>query len=609
MPGLHLIFSPTHLEQVRGRLAPFSAVQHDPAYRHERLLADSSLELHATRYPEYPIAGVAHDQYTIVIEGRIAPPNFVVPDSALAELAGLMFDGPEPDRRRMVDWLMARDGEFVVFIRHLATGSWGLVTDLLGRLPLYQLMGAGNDCIVTRELSHFVHRGAGITPDRMGIAQQLLLGFPSGKRTLLSGVERVPPAALIWWSAAERKLRSEHLHTFRFDSATSGTRLADHAEELAASFVSACHRSAEGITGAAVLSLSGGMDSRSVAAGLRRAGVPFSAYTFVDPFGSAERDRLRASELARALRLEWESVSLLPATGLDIAHLLATKPGQLNPMQAIDRQFLQYLLSRHDRSLRYYSGDGGDALLPCLRPEGSLRSAAAAVDAIIARYAQAELTIIAELTQVSPSDLRAELEAMIAAYPEEQMADRYVHYMICEREIKWSFEGEDRNRGFFWTAAPFLALSFFGKAMAVPSEMKRRHILYREFLVRLSREAADVPDAARGVAITAPAFKRQLIIASWLARWPRAARTIRAWRSPGRRYASSAALVRCLRAQLLGSESGRTPFDSRVVRMLLERPEHQSSEFLENLLAVSAAVEKLSGSSDTLADFRAYEFR
>jgi asparagine synthase (glutamine-hydrolysing) len=608
VPGLHLIFSPTDLSSVRNRLAPFTRVHHDAEYRDERLFADSSLELHATRYAEYPVAVLPHDRYTFVIEGRFINPDGGKLESSLEELAGLLFDKGEPDRGRIVDWLMARDGEFVVFIRHLKSGAWGLLNDLLGRLPLYMMRSGANDCMITRELSLFVHPKSGLQPDRMGIAQQLLLGFPAGKRTLLSGVERIPSASLVFWSASEERLRSSVLHTFRFEDEPSNRSLSACADELAASFVAACRQQVEG-NRATVLSLSGGMDSRSVAAGLQQAKVPFSAYTFADPFGNASRDLQRAGELARVLHLEWESVPLLPATGADIAQLLSSKPGQISPAQAIDRQFLQHVRSRHGRTMQFFSGDGGDVVLPYLQPDRAVDSARAVVEMILDRYGQAPLPFVAELANVPPADIMAELEAMIAEYPERTFADRYVHYLTYQREIKWSFEGEDRNRGFFRTAAPFLTLSFFRQAMAAPSERKRYQVLYREFLVRLSPEAARVPDAVRGVAITSPEFRRRLLLGSLIARWPKLAKMVRARRAPGGRYQVNSALVRCLRAQWLGNRAVAELFAERWAPALLARPDRYSGELLENLLAISCVMERLDGKADTLAEFAATEFR
>jgi asparagine synthase (glutamine-hydrolysing) len=67
--------------------------------------------------------------------------------------------------------------------------------------------------------------------------------------------------------------------------------------------------------------------------------------------------------------------------------------------------------------------------------------------------------------------------------------------MIYERAFKWLFEGEDRNRFYFWTVAPFYSAVFFQYAMKCPQKQKADFELYREFFRILSPSLASIENA------------------------------------------------------------------------------------------------------------------
>ena len=64
-----------------------------------------------------------------------------------------------------------------------------------------------------------------------------------------------------------------------------------------------------------------------------------------------------------------------------------------------------------------------------------------------------------------------------------------------ERGIKWLFEGEDRNRFFFWSVAPYYGQFVFNYAMNVSDNLKSGHKLYNNFLANLSPELLKIKNA------------------------------------------------------------------------------------------------------------------
>ena len=79
-----------------------------------------------------------------------------------------------------------------------------------------------------------------------------------------------------------------------------------------------------------MVSLSGGLDSRAVAAGLRREEIPFTAATFLNSQQTNAADVRVASRVAEALGVEWQLFHPRPPQGKDLVQLLDLKSGANN---------------------------------------------------------------------------------------------------------------------------------------------------------------------------------------------------------------------------------------------------------------------------------------
>jgi asparagine synthase (glutamine-hydrolysing) len=122
--------------------------------------------------------------------------------------------------------------------------------------------------------------------------------------------------------------------------------------------------------------------------------------------------------------------------------------------------------------------------------------------------------------------------------------------MLFERGFKWLFEGEDRNRQFFWSVSPFYGREPFRLAMDCPSRLKARYALYRRFMESLSPELIDVESTTCGPSLRLerhPLFRLDRTFRRWLPR-----RLKKDWRRLTRPPVA-AAVLDCLRAQLAPS--------------------------------------------------------
>lgn len=528
MPGLHLFFSKDGLPELAERLPSFHTVCFDLAYESRRHFQDMRLGLYSTSYPSYPINQFEDAEYLIVAEGTIHNTVSSTDEYELRELCQHIFVKGVPDERKVSAWLASHDGSFVIAILDKKSGSWALLNDLLGRLPVYRWRKDGAT-IISREFSIFVRSRLQLAVDRMAVAQVLLFGFPLLKRTLLAGVERLPAATVTSWNEVRQELSTTILHNSRFDDSVehwSDKVRNGELDTLVEGFLKGCRRQAQSHS-ESVLSLSGGLDSRTVAAGLKMSDCDFRAYTFRDAAGHAERDVLRASQVAKALNLQWELIQLPPPTAEDLLHLLKSKPGIITPSQAADIHFMKAIESSCGRSVTLFSGDGGDKVMPSLVPAFTVKSLTELSSLLIERFHVLPLSDISALCGVAERQINDDLESLLDSFPEDSFNLKFLHFMMCQRGMKWAFEGEDRNRAFFWTATPFYSLPFFNAAMRIPSHTKRNHALYCRFLERLSTDAARVPDAARGIPVSSPLFRYRMKAVGFLSRYSKVSNVLR----------------------------------------------------------------------------------
>jgi asparagine synthase (glutamine-hydrolysing) len=483
---------------------------HFEDYAAETLVAVDDCLFGYTGYPAYPVTVVDDPTYRVVLEGELYGVEDVATE--MRSLAPRLF-GEDP--AAVADFVCDADGDFLVCAREKRSGAVAVVNDVFGRLPTYYHVG-DDRTICSREVG-FVLDAVDVTFDRIGVAQSLLFGYTLGARTLWSGVRKLPPATLLQVDP-DGTATTTDLHTFDFDGSAHADRsLERNVAELRSLFVEAC-RARGRRPGEAVLSLSGGHDSRTVAAAFREADVSFTAATFAR--SEDDTDAEVAAEVASALDVDWDRYDLTdPSPDPDrMATLLRLKEG-MNPLSmGFILEFFDELRSRHGSSMNYVTGDGGDKALPSLRPAQSLSNAKALLDYVVARNAVFEVDRAADIAGVSESALLESIRARLSSYPERDPETRYVHFLVHERGFNWLNEGEDRNRYYFWSLTPFYSPAFFRYAMNVPPEQKTHNEFYREFLADLWPKAVELDHANFRTPMSSPRYRAVMYGLSFLER-------------------------------------------------------------------------------------------
>ncbi len=462
-------------------------------YTRKVIVAQKSRFLGMTAYGEYPSFQFESQDFLILLEGKIYGIPAAGLESHLSILAEIVFRKKIDYPGGAAGWIERSDGDFVVFVLEKGTDRTAVLNDRLGRLPLY-ICGSGGRLIVSRNLRFIRKLAGGGRLDREAVREHLLFGYPLGERTLFADISRLPPASFV--EAGEGAAPTVR-QLYRFDFGSSRGGVPDRknlAGRLAESFASGCRaRSAGG--GRDILTLSGGLDSRAVAAGLEKSGTVFRSVTFLDHDGTAAADAEIAGKVAALMDIKWDLIEMGPATGADTLTLLKLKSGMNHLGMAFSLQFFRAVRAMYGSGAILFSGDGGDKALPDIRPPVRLDGPRDLVRYLVGSNGIMPLRTAAALTRSKPEEIEASLLSHVDAYPEREAGMKYSRFIVCERGMKWLFEGEDRNRHFYWTAAPFYSIPFFDLAMRVPFEMKSRHSLYRDFMMKLSPRLCAVENA------------------------------------------------------------------------------------------------------------------
>ena len=463
-----------------------------PDYRSETIFCSECFCAGCTRYPDYPIKVIETGDILILIEGRVYNKSAAELEKELVELAGELSAGDEGPPGGLQDWLVGADGDFLVFVWNRKREELHIFNDVLGRLPVYyaQINGLA---VVSRRVKFCVSILGASSGDRMGLAETILFGFPLGRRTLIDGISRLLPSTLISISASLPRIRLSPIYTFNFDCKTNADKsyncMAREIEEL---FLAACRNRAGSKGSPVIVALSGGLDSRAVAAGLHKAGVAFEAASFLDEERDRKPDTDIASRVAADLGITWELFNVKKPGVDDCRLMISLKDGLCNTGLSLILEFFRRLKEHYGPDVIHFTGDEGNILIPDMRPLHRLKTIDDLVGCIISNNAWFTMDQVHSLTGVSPEELRTWIRQRVESYPEKDLYQKYLHFIIFEHCFKLQFEGEEKSRSFFWTVAPFYSLFVFTYLMNIPDDRKRYYRLYDHFFQRLSPAAAAI---------------------------------------------------------------------------------------------------------------------
>ena len=610
MPGLSMIFDTTgylHAEKPRIRKS-LQALLHDSHYEIQDYIDSDHFFLASTHYREYPVHFHEDEHFAICLEGIIynAGQDF---KSELTELMQAVFIQRKENADTLVhDWMQEYDGDYIVAAMDKKNRRVLLFNDSLGRLPIYMHEGSGT-LIISRELQFVANLLLKREYDRMGIAQQLLFGHPLGQRTILTGIKRALQCLLVLLDldgAAGPVVK--YTHTYNFEKKKyAGRSMAENAAELEKLFYKAC-KSRISPDQKNLIGLSGGLDSRSVAAALSKLRIPFTAVTRLSMGKKERKDVEIAEKIAKTLHIPWLLYEKRDhPRGKDLLEVIKRKSGLNNATVKFMIPYLEEILRRHGRNIRYFTGDGG-LLLKDQRPAKKLKNEDELVQYTVDNYMVTPLSAVSALTFFSDKEIINEIKKYFFQCPETGLEQKLVHYVICEYGFKYLYEGEDRNRSYFWSLTPFYANYFFDYAMNCPDAQKYLYKLYQTFLSLLSVDVAAVSNANWGA--PAGSINARISIRKLWAK-KRFRNYFMRWRTIVKKpylkgvYAKEDCIIQCILKQSAVCQAVGSAFD---INYLLSNLSELSKPQVDVLFTVTTAIELFENGASIMEQYREADF-
>jgi asparagine synthase (glutamine-hydrolysing) len=488
MPGIHFVAN----SQTGGRLPEAEILElqermkHDAGYRAVTVLSTDHLFLGYTGYEHYPVVVFDMESCHVVLEGHVYNREARDVADALRSIAKGVAAGRDVSSE-VRQWVTSTDGDFIVLILCRTQNSLVLFNDAMGRLPIY--FNAGRDQLsISREVKFVAKLIPQRTSDRLGIAQTLFFGYTLGDRTLVNGVSRMELGSLMRVDLRTLTPKVETVFSLNFDEYRhAGKPVSKLAEEMKELFQEACRRFHVTFGDRLhVVSLSGGLDSRSVLAGMVASGAHVEAATYQDKgTGSRGLDAIIAEKVAAAIGVPWHLLDIAPPQLPDIERLLFMKDGMNHAGMAFLLPFFDNLRSRFGPGMVYQTGDVGDRSMETQDPPRRLRDFDDVVACVLKRNSRMDFADIEAFLGMGRDELQEDVRRRLRQYPENDPNGRFTHFNIAERLASWNWQAEDRNRYWFWSATPFSAFSVFHYAMNVPPAAKKFHRFYQEFMARL----------------------------------------------------------------------------------------------------------------------------
>jgi asparagine synthase (glutamine-hydrolysing) len=465
-----------------------------------------SLDCHA--FTGYPIFFERTDRWDILLEGAFYTIKRIDWREELAGLAAHLLH-EEQDPAHLARWLLARDGDYVIWLHDRHRRTTVILNDVFGRLPLYY-SDSPHQLSASRDIRFVLAQHEPTAFDPLSLAHFMLLGHSLAEKTPFRGVHRLSPGTLLRIRPERRAIEARAVHTFDF-SALAHERISvrENAHILSDLFTSACRvRSGRGTKD--IVSLSGGLDSRAVAAAWARNQAPCVAATFDSP-GYTSREEVRiAAEVARCLNIPWVLLPVQTLRSRDALELLRLKSGMSPLYMGFILPFFKMLNQTYGTGAVYFTGDGGDQYVAPLLPPVCIPTGSGLCDAVLQEHwlsgRRLGLRRTAELTGIDARDLRRSIVEHLLGFPEPDWSGKWLHYQFYGTIAHIYFEAEDRNRSYFWSTSPFYSNDLFLHAINIPQPQKSRYRLYRRVLEYLSPALGALDYSGYHAPVGSPAF-------------------------------------------------------------------------------------------------------
>lgn len=522
MPGLTISLGSFASEQISREVPNFLKL-FDKRYFRETFVSQQGCNLFVDRYPQYPVKRLEIEDGYVIVEGLLMDRS----DDELREIAlqTVAQIRAGQSATKLGEWLAKTDGDFVVCLVDRVGGIILLANDRLGRLPTY-LIEKNGGCIISREIGNLLELSGTTELDALACAEMVAYRWPLGNRTVYKNVFVLEPGSVVGGSIGEvSSLSFYRYYRANYDERVAVPSAARAFDDLAELFLNAVRkRIALRPDKGSIVGLSGGMDCRLIVASLKASDKPFQAVSFKYKDRGRNVDWAVAKQLADRLGGSWKKYDVDDTDEHFSEKLLQLKRGMNYVGVGFLIRFLDEIANDLGYEYDYWTGDGGNR--PLLEPSTMIviKQFEHLYKTILSEYNPSAFRSIEEIFGIRSGEIAHSLEAHLDSLPERDMNNRFDGFIIDQRMRRWLFEGEDRNRYYFWQQSPLFDLSFFDYSMHLGSRLKRDKRLYCALITKLNEDAADVLYNGFNLPISHPLFP----IKARLSRSP-TVRKVRGW--------------------------------------------------------------------------------
>ncbi|WP_154856664.1 asparagine synthase-related protein [Cyclobacterium xiamenense] len=551
-----------------------SASSHTVLFSNEQLV----VTVNSTYEYPYSIRSTAPDT-VLVLEGKVYDRS----TSALFDSIQQLLSSED----ELEKYLFDTDGEFYLYVLDLPSHTLKVFGDHLNRLPLYHGSRNGR-WIVSRDIG-FVQGYLQAPINPLHLAEFLVFDYNLSTHTLFDQVFHLQLHEKLLVDVKAGKITATK-RSYSYDFSAKSISQVDEValDGMASVFLTACKQRA---TAQNILSLSGGMDSRSVAAGLHKGGARVTGVTFEDEEKSATTDVVIAQEIAASLQLDWQKISLNTANFReDIAETIRFKMGIQPTRYYYLNQFCRKVFDRYGGNITFFTGDGGDKVFPDLTNNIRYSDNKKLVELILRENYEFPLVEAARLTGIDEKQLSDSIYQTLSDFPGKNSGDKHAYFLLTCRMKRYIFEGEDRNRRFFWATTPFLSRPFFGIMSKIDRDVKINDDFYRRFIAKLNEQVAAIRDenySSGNVSVSKNFYRFVKNKANALLSRKRKEQLKALFE--GRKASKTVSLYKNL---ILEWESNEVPIDMKVVRKKINDYSLGQLSLIATALLVSAIVTK-----------------
>jgi len=505
MPGINVVLgSPALVEQALRAAQTYTdqIKGHFPHWQTRIAFQNPVLCCFLTSHAAYHIGSLETADWCIAWEHPSAPALPVIDDGIYTKLTTC---ASAIAVKTVLSPILSRcrDG-FLLVMYHKPSQSLYVANDRLARLPAYYA-ATRDGFLLGRDFPFIVSCLPNLKPDKLFLALYGSFSYIPGRGSYYQEIDTLAPDTYGLYQLPDQRLDITSDPSQRLPATCYGKSYKSGLTDLVDSFLAATSYQAKGKD--LWLALSGGLDSRAVAAALSRLNIAYQAVTYRDADGTAEKDIPVAQTIAKSVSCPHQIVDLPCDTQADLQALFALKRGLNYLGVAFLGRFLAAARSVLPGAHLLLTGDGGDKVLPDLLPERKLTSLADLIQYILDKQTVLPPAQVAGWFGINRAEINAYLERLLAAYPVDSLEDKYRFFLLSERAGRWLFEGEDRNRAYFQSDTPFYDSEFYQLALSLPVNWKQHMRLYHHFLQLLNPHLSRIRNANYRLNPYSPLYK------------------------------------------------------------------------------------------------------